>query len=162
MPVKTLDVEAIKEALEDYFSRKRYSKNKLYDELILWLEWDDRKRYERDNLRVKVLRNRKEIYRIIAKKMADKYSVLCLGDLDLAKLARLKGISGVNNQRVRANLHGLKDSLVHAANKAGAETILVSDNYTQIHNDCSEKITSKNQCRVVKYLSWTRTLNQRR
>ena len=149
VPVKTLDVEAIKEALEDYFSRKRYSKNALYDELILWLEWDDRKRNERDNLRVKVLRNRKEIYRIIAKQMADKYSVLCLGDLDLARLARLKGISGVNNQRVRANLHGLKDSLVHAANKAGAETILVSDNYTQIHNDCSEKITSKNQANVL-------------
>ena len=149
VPVKTLDVEAIKDSLEDYFSCKRYSKNKLYDELILWMEWDERKRNERDNLRVKVLRNRKEIYRIIAKQMAEKYSVMCLGDLDLARLAKLKGISGVNNQRVRANLHGLKDSLVHAANKAGAESILVSDNYTQIHNTCNEKITSKNQTNVL-------------
>ena len=149
IPVKTLDVEAIKDSLEDYFANKRYSKNQLYDELILWLEWDERRRNERDNLRVKVLRNRKEIYRIVSKRLAEQYSVMCIGDLDLSRLARLKNAGDANNQRVRANVHGLKDSLIHACNKAGAESILVSDNYTQIHCDCSEKITATNHINIL-------------
>lgn len=97
--------------------------------------WYDRYRHlmlYRDNLRARLLRNRREIYRLLARDLAMEHAILGIEDLNLARLARTKKCDDatVNElrhtagmQRIRACLHLLGAEIEHQARKHGAQIV---------------------------------------
>ena len=74
----------------------------------------------RENLRSKLLRRRREIYRLLARDLASRFAVLIVDNIDLAKSAKQKED---NLLRSRAGIYQLRSELKHQARKHGAEII---------------------------------------
>jgi Zn finger protein HypA/HybF involved in hydrogenase expression len=59
-------------------------------QLEKWRKADKRKRQEKDNIRIKAIGYRTELYRKLARKLAMEYAVISLGQLNLKKAAKSK------------------------------------------------------------------------
>lgn len=88
----------------------------------------------RDNLRRKLLLRRREIYRVAAVALAERYGVMAIKHLDLAAIARTKTRddgqdselhAGARAQRQRACLHEFRSELEHQAHKRGSRLEVV-------------------------------------
>lgn len=66
----------------------------LLGELESWRKWDKRKREEMDGLRGKLLRERREIYRVYAAQVAQDHAVVGITDMDFAKMAQIETRDG--------------------------------------------------------------------
>lgn len=112
--------------------------------------WYDRYRHLslwRDNLRARLLRERREIYRLLARKLAMDYAVLGIEDMDLSRIARTKNRDDAmpselhaqaRAQRVRACVHSLRAEIEHQAAKHGAEVVYKTKDTTQLCRQCGE------------------------
>lgn len=112
------------------------------------LDWYRRYRHLKlwqDNLRGKLLRNRRERFRLAAKEIASRYARIGLEDMDLSRMARTKKREdGSDNelhaaaraQRVRACVHELRAEIVRQAAKYGAELVYRTKNTTQRCTEC--------------------------
>jgi hypothetical protein len=86
-------------------AKRSRSPGKLIKLALLWRDWDfrqdwreiaeewrkadKRKRQEMENLRQKAINHRRDVYRNIGKRIADRYSMIGFGQLDLKKAAQL-------------------------------------------------------------------------
>jgi ribosomal protein L37AE/L43A len=98
---------------------------KRYRHLSLW----------RDNLRAKLLRRRRELYRLIAIDISHNYAVIGMENMNLSAMSRTKKKDdGEDNElhsqsranRVRAGVSILRSEIEHQAKKFGSELIYVS------------------------------------
>lgn len=103
-----------------------------YRHLLLW----------RDNLRLKLVRRRKEQYRLIALELAQKYSVIGLEEMDLSKMARTKKrgdhsdnelFQAARENRTRAGLYVFRSELENQIKKLGSQLVKVESPYTTMY-----------------------------
>jgi transposase len=115
-----------------------------FSALEVWRKRDKRKRLELGNLRGKIIRRRRELYRIEAKKLAECYAVIALEDFDLRTVALLERPDGTENvlpaparrHRQIACVSELRNWIALQAAKAGAEIILSSGASTTACQHC--------------------------
>lgn len=120
------------------YGRERFSV------LEAWRKWDKRKRLELGNLGGKIIRRRRELYRIEAKKLAERYAVIALEKFDLRTVALLETPDGTKNvlptparrQRHIACVSELRTWIGLQAAKAGAEIVLSSGASTATCQHC--------------------------
>ena len=72
---------------------------------------------EHDGLAVRLLRRRREIYRLWAREIVRAYSTIVVDDVNLARVAIEERTTGPNSLRVRAAPHILRDEITHQAAK---------------------------------------------
>jgi len=105
--------------------------------------WYDRYRHLsvwRDNKRAKLMRQRREHYRLYAKDICEKYALVAIEDFDLSEVARTKKRApedGENElhaaaraQRQRAALYEFRKELENQARKTGTEIVRVKKDKT--------------------------------
>lgn len=123
------------------------------DEILHWY-----KRYRhlslwRDNLRAKLIRRRREIYRLAARKIALSSAVVGIEDMDLSKMAMTKKRDDAQENelweearanRVRACVHQLRSEIEHQAAKHGTQVIYATANTTMRCRDCGS-VTGQNR-----------------
>lgn len=115
-----------------------------FNALELWRQLDKQKRLELGNLRGKIIRRRRELYRIEAKKLAERYAIIALEDFDLRTVALRERQDGTENalprparrQRQIACVSELRNWIGLQAAKAGAEIILSSGASTMACQYC--------------------------
>lgn len=116
----------------------------------------------RDDLRQKLLLRRKEIYRLAALELAERYAVIAIEDLDLATLALTKKRNdgadpalhaGARAQRHRACLHELRAELEHQARKRGARLAVVDAAKTTITcHECGTETKQSDRDRMMRHM----------
>lgn len=101
----------------------------------------------RDNLRAKLLRRRREIYRLAARDITINNAVIGIEDMDLSKMARTKKRSDAQDNalhqdaranRVRACVHALRSEIEHQAGKHGTQIIYATAYTTMRCRDCGQ------------------------
>lgn len=117
----------------------------------------------RDNLRRKLLLRRREIYRLAALTLAERYAVIGIEKLDLAKMAMTKKRedgsdptlhSAARAQRQRACLHEFRTELEHQARKRGARLELVDAAGTTITcHVCSAETEQSKRDRMMLHMA---------
>lgn len=121
---------------------------KRYRHLLVW----------RDNLRAKLLRRRKVIYRLIAKEIASSYALIAVDALDLAEMARTRKREDGSDpelhataraHRQRACLHELREALKDQAGKHGAVFTEVSGPSTMRCSYCGHENAPENRAERV-------------
>jgi ribosomal protein L37AE/L43A len=114
---------------------------KRYRHLLVW----------RDNLRAKLIRQRREHYRLWAREIAKAYAIIGMEDMDLSVMARTKKRNnGTDNelhanaraQRVRACAHALRIEIKHQAHKSGTVIRYATKHTTERCGAC-KKITKQ-------------------
>lgn len=95
------------------------------------------------NLHLKLLRRRKEQFRLLSRRMADKYGELVLHEIDLSKMAKRLAVEesegdsdAARSNRFVAAASELRECLVQAFRKAGKVAWLKSENITQTCSFC--------------------------
>jgi hypothetical protein len=114
--------------------------------------WYDRYRHLsvwRDNQRAKLMRERRESYRLHAKRICEQYAIVGMEDFDLSKVARTKkrapedGDSPLHaearSQRQRAALYEFRSELARQAQKTGTEIVPGKGATTRHCRKCVEK-----------------------
>lgn len=131
--VRTLNWDVPEEILHWY---------KRYRHLSLW----------RDSLRTKLIRRRREIYRLAAREIALN-SVIGIEDMDLSKMAMTKKRDDAQDNelreearanRVRACVHQLRSEIEHQAAKHGSQIVYATANTTMRCRDCGH-VTGQNR-----------------
>jgi len=100
------------------------------------------------NKREHLLANRLQVYRDLARQLADRYGTIKVGHMDLQGIVARERFDGsqtsshpvARRNRVRASLYRLRQEICHQANKAGAQVITITGQFTQ-------------QCHVCEHLS---------
>lgn len=118
-------------------------------ELELWRKVDKRKRQEKDNIRIKALNHRKEIYRQLARQLTMDYSWITLGQLNLKEAAKSKKAKNQENvlpaiarsNRQDASLYSFILELKHQASKHGC---IIVDAERPVTKTCHQCGYSKN------------------
>ncbi|WP_018234394.1 zinc ribbon domain-containing protein [Thioalkalivibrio thiocyanodenitrificans] len=114
----------------------------------------------RDNLRAKLLRSRREVYRLLAADLAGRYAVIGIEDMDLSKIAKTKKRKDASDpelhataraQRQRAAVHALRHEIEHQANKHGAQLVHVSGKTTTTCRACGAATGQKDRASLI----WT-------
>lgn len=135
-------------ALHDYIRPLRDERKKLPAELLHWYNRYRHLLLYRDNLRNKLIRRRKDLYRVAAKRLAQTYSVIAIEDFDLSAVARTKKRedgsdpelhAAARAQRVRACVHEFRSILQDMAAKHGAEVMVIAGPSTQLCHHCGNK-----------------------
>lgn len=123
--------------------------------------WYDRYRHLwlwREHLRAKLLRRRRELYRLMAREIASAHALIALDTLDLAMLARTKKREDGSDpelhalaraQRHRACLHELRRELYEQAAKHGAMVTEVSGPSTLRCAGCGHENQPANRAKRV-------------
>lgn len=119
----------------------------------------------RDNLRRKLLLRRKDLYRLAALTLAERYAVIGIEDLDLAKMARTKKRddgadpvlhAGARAQRQRACLHEFRAELEHQARKRGARLEAVDAAGTTLTcHECGAETKQSQRDRMMRHMFCT-------
>ncbi len=108
---------------------------KRYRHLVLW----------RDNLRAKLIRRRREIYRLTARDIAMQNALIGIEDMDLSKMAMTKKRDDAQDNelreearanRVRACIHVFRSEIEHQASKHGAQIVYATAHTTMRCRDC--------------------------
>lgn len=127
--------------------------------------WYDRYRHLlvwRDNLRVKLIRQRREHYRLWAREIASEHALIGVEKIDLAEMARTKTRApedgdnplhqAARAQRQRAAVYSFMQELKHQAAKAGAEIATVDAKYTTMEcHKCGERSRQRDRAERI----WT-------
>lgn len=123
--------------------------------------WYDRYRHLlvwRDHLRVKLLRRRREIYRLIARAIVTRHALIALDTLDLARMARTKKRDDGSDpelhtlaraQRQRACIHELRSAIQHQAAKHGAGVTEVNGPSTMCCGFCDFENQPNNRAKRI-------------
>lgn len=74
---------------------------------------------ERGNLHQRLLRRRREVYRLWAREIVRAYGAIVMDDTDLSRVATDEARSASNSLRQRAAPHTLRQEIVHQARKVG-------------------------------------------
>lgn len=111
--------------------------------------WYDRYRHLslwRDNLRAKLQRQRRELYRLAARRIAQGYALIGIEDFDLSEVAKTKQRApetgdnplhaAARANRQRACVHLFRDELKHQARKHGAELAIIKGATTRHCHAC--------------------------
>jgi ribosomal protein L37AE/L43A len=114
------------------------------ERLEAWRRFDKRLREEMDNLRDKLIRRRREIYRIEAKRLSERYALIGLEDFDLRAIAQRHRADGTENElpdearhmRHIAAVSELRLWLGHQAQKHRAEIVRVAGKTTMACHLC--------------------------
>lgn len=109
--------------------------------LEAWRRWDKRRRDEMDNLRGKLLRERRELYRVWAADVARDHAVVAVTELDLRQIAALEPRPGeetalhaiARSNRQLAAPSELIDALKVACQRHGAQCLLVKGAASACH-----------------------------
>lgn len=137
--VKGTDARAdVPESIRHWYDRYRH--------LLVW----------RHNKRAKLMRERREHYRIWAKQVAQHYGLIGVEDVDLAAMALHKkrapedGDNPLHDaaraQRQRAAVHTLLLEIKHQANKAGAEIAEIPAKHTTMEcHTCGEIVQKRDR-----------------
>lgn len=137
-----------------------------------WRRHNRRDCTERDNLRAKLIAHRREIYRIWAKEIAERYGVIGLEDFDLSSAARLEKEDGketvlalsARRQRQIAACSQLRQWIELQAAKTGSQVICFKGPSTMTCHDCG-KINRPRDRAMLEWhcegcgISWDRDVN---
>lgn len=141
--VKGTDARAdVPESIRHWYDRYRH--------LLVW----------RDNLRAKMIRQRREHYRMFARDIAQRYAVIGVEKIDLAELARTKtrepeaGDNPLHQaaraQRQRAAVYSFMTELKHQAAKAGAQIVELNPKHTTMEcHICGEIVKQRDRAELV-------------
>lgn len=139
--------------------------------------WYDRYRHLlvwRDNKRAKLLRERREHYRLWARQVARRYALIGIEDIDLASMALNKkrapedGDNPLHDaaraQRQRAAVHTLLLEIKHQAAKAGADIAEIPAKHTTMEcHTCGEIVTKRDRAARIWHCSqghaWDQDVN---
>lgn len=111
-----------------------------------WRRHDRRDRTERDHLRAKLIAHRREIYRIWAKEIAERYGVIGLEHFDLRSVARLEQADGeetalpppARRYRQIAACSQLRHWIELQAAKTGAQVVRLAGPSTMACRACGQ------------------------
>ena len=138
-------------ALHDAVYALHHSGEQIPKILLKWYHRYRHLAHWRNDLRTKLMRRRKEQYRLIAKHIAQTYAVIGIEDIDLAQMART--ISRYNDtnelslpqreQRRRAALYEFISILQEQATKHGSEIVWVDGKTTRMCRHCGNETGQK-------------------
>lgn len=104
-----------------------------------WMKQDKHLWDWESNLRDQIIKHRREIYRIFAAKIAKKYNHVFIEDFDLRAVAKKqspeKGTAGsvpADKQRTIASVSTLRQAIINACRREGAEVVKVPSAYTTV------------------------------
>jgi len=125
-------------------------------------DWYDRYRHLslwRDDLRAKLQRQRREIYRLAARRIAGGYALIGIEDLDLAGMAKTGRrapetgdnplFAAARANRVRAASHLLLGEIGHQAKKHGSEVVTVAGPTTMHCHQCGGETGQRDRAERV-------------
>ena len=127
------------------------------------LHWYERFRHLsvwRANLRAKLLRRRREVYRLLAVELASEYALIGIEGMDLSTMARTKKRddatppelhAAARAQRQRAAVHLLREEIEHQARKRGASIVRETAKTTTRCRSCGEVTGQADRSRLI----WT-------
>lgn len=170
-PQEFRDCTDIEERLSRLLQTPRFSPNKLAGITLRWRDqhpdvWPDmldelerwRKLDKLDvprqggweiqaNKRDKLLLQRREIYRLFARRIAQEYGVIRIGKMDLRKMAQIESSDGTETElhqlarrnRQRAALYQLQQEIKLQAEKFGALVEIIDGPFTVTCNSCGSR-----------------------
>lgn len=135
------------DALYRYIKPLRDERKALPAALLRWYKRYDHLLRYRDPLRKKLIRRRRERYRLIARDIAKAHAVIGLEDMDLSAMARTKKRpdatppelhAAARAQRVRAAVSDLRAEIEHQARKHGAQLAYATAHTTTRCHACGQ------------------------
>jgi ribosomal protein L37AE/L43A len=120
---------------------------KRYRQLSLW----------RDNLRGKIMKRRREQYRLVAREITTSNCIIGIEDMDIAAMAKVKKSDTGDNelhaaaraQRVRADVSLLRQEIIHQAKKNGCEVIIATKDTTARCHSCGKVTKQGDKAKVM-------------
>lgn len=117
----------------------------LRERLEAWRKVDKHWLEIQDNQRDKLWMHRREVYRLLARQLAQTYGEIRVGKVQLKQLAKLEHADGTENElhqrarrnRGRASLYLLQSEIAQQAAKSGAVVASIEPPYSSICHRCS-------------------------
>ncbi len=115
------------------------------ERLETWRKQDKHWLEIQDNQRDKLWMHRREVYRLLARSLAQEYGEIRIGKVQLKQLARLEHADGADNElhqrarrnRGRASLYSLQSEIAQQAAKSGAAVVSIDPPYSSICHRCA-------------------------
>jgi hypothetical protein len=126
----------------------------------LVLHWYQRYRHLsvwRDNLRNKLIKQRREQYRLTAREITIQNRIVGIEDMDIAAMALVKKSDTGDNelnavaraQRVRADVSLLRQEIIHQAKKNGCEITMATKDTTARCHVCGEVTRQSDRTKIM-------------